>query len=561
MAADPEDVGAAAPAGPEGAVAAASATVAAWTLVSRASGFARVAVVAAALGATYLGNTFAATNYIPNLVLEMVTGSLLSALLVPALVRTIDGRDARATERLAGGYLSLILIAFTIVALLGAGAAPVLLKVFVAGVSDRRVAADQFRVGWILLAMQMFQIPLYGVIQVGAAVQNAHRRFALAAAAPVVENLGTMAVIGAFVALYGTSVTVSRVTNAQLLLLGLGSTAAVGWHAAIQWWGARRAGVLLLPRPGWRDPEVLVLLRRARSALGQSSLSSGRTFVAVAVANSVPGGVVALQVGLNFLWLPVMVFARPVAVAFQPLLSRLHHQGREEQFEFDYHRALSVVIFVAVPAMVWYAALAEPLARIVSYGQFSGVRGVGLVSAALIGLAAAVLGESLFLLSNHAAFARDDVRSPFLATALATTLTIVGLILAAALTSGRDTLLASGGAFSLGSVAAAWLLAHRVGHRPAAERRDRLLPAFLRSALAGALMALPTYAVGRALSDRAGGHAWAALALLAAALAGGGIFLALQRLLRAPELGFFRGAGSSLGADLRPGGDARGGVV
>jgi putative peptidoglycan lipid II flippase len=58
-------------------VAHSSATVAAWTLVSRASGLLRVVVIGAVLGPTFLANTFLATNTVPNLTFAAVAGPVL----------------------------------------------------------------------------------------------------------------------------------------------------------------------------------------------------------------------------------------------------------------------------------------------------------------------------------------------------------------------------------------------------------------------------------------------------------------------------------------------------
>ena len=83
---------------------------------------------------------------------------------------------------------------------------------------------------------------------------NSRRRFALAAGAPAIENLGTIAVLAAAALLYGSKTSVTNVPLGEILLLGLGSTGAVALHAATQWWGARRAGVVLVPLPGVARP-------------------------------------------------------------------------------------------------------------------------------------------------------------------------------------------------------------------------------------------------------------------------------------------------------------------
>ena len=71
-----------------------SITVSAWTLVSRVTGFARVAVIAAVLGPTYFGNTFQAINQLPNLIIYgLLMGSLFSSLLVPSLAVLLGERN------------------------------------------------------------------------------------------------------------------------------------------------------------------------------------------------------------------------------------------------------------------------------------------------------------------------------------------------------------------------------------------------------------------------------------------------------------------------------------
>ena len=83
-----------------------SLTVAAWTVVSRVTGLARVAVIGAVLGPTYSGNTYQFTNTLPNLLYYgFLAGGFFSSLLAPALVRHIDIGNRRASERVAGGFL------------------------------------------------------------------------------------------------------------------------------------------------------------------------------------------------------------------------------------------------------------------------------------------------------------------------------------------------------------------------------------------------------------------------------------------------------------------------
>src|SRR6266480_8063583 len=106
-----------------------SMTVAAWTIISRVTGVIRFAVIAAVLGPTFFGNTYQFTNSLPNLLYYgLLAGSLFSSLLVPALVRHIDAGDRRASERVAGGFLGMTLVALVLIAPVAIVLGPLVLR-------------------------------------------------------------------------------------------------------------------------------------------------------------------------------------------------------------------------------------------------------------------------------------------------------------------------------------------------------------------------------------------------------------------------------------------------
>src|ERR671916_1705437 len=79
--------------------------VTAGNLVSRLTGFVRAVVVAAVLGATFLGNTYQTANLVSNFLFELLAAGLLSSVLVPPFVRLLDeARDDEARD-VAGAIL------------------------------------------------------------------------------------------------------------------------------------------------------------------------------------------------------------------------------------------------------------------------------------------------------------------------------------------------------------------------------------------------------------------------------------------------------------------------
>src|SRR5258708_21600959 len=224
---------------------------------------------------------------------------------------------------------------------------------------------------------------------------NAHRRFALAAAAPALENLGTIAVLGVVAVMYSRPAASHHVPLSLLLLLGLGTTGAVLLHASTQWWGARRVGVRLVPNAGWRDPQVNATIRRALPAVAQAALAALQLAALLVAADRVAGGVVAFQLATNFYFLPIAIGATPVALSLVPRLSRMTAPSQAGLFRDTYVRGLTFASFLVVPAATGYAVLPGPLAGAIGFGAFA--HGRRLVAAALPGLTPALTRETLFL--------------------------------------------------------------------------------------------------------------------------------------------------------------------
>jgi putative peptidoglycan lipid II flippase len=525
--------------------------VAFWTIVSRVTGFVRAVVIAGILGPTFLGNTYQATNSIPNLTFYFLTGSLFVTLLVPPLVAHIDLEETEASDRLAGGFLGTAMAVLGVVAVAIVLGAPLVLGLLSSGVANPATAAEQLRVGWVLLAIFMPQVLLYAVAGTSAAVLNAHGRFSLAAAAPALENVGIIATLVTSGLLFGTGATLASVQTPQLLLLGLGTTGAVALHAGAVWLAAYRLGVRVRPRAGWRNPELRGLLHRAASSLGYAGLEALGTFAALIVANSVPGGVVAFQLAIHFSYMAFAIGAQPIGVALLPTLSRLHEQRQQQRFRDELVHGFSLTFFVTVPVCLALVVLAWPLARAVSFGEMGRDAGVMLIGASLVTVGLSLLGRSGRYVGTQASYARHDVRTPLRAM-IVRTATSIGLMVGIVLWSdGWITLALLGAAVALGEVtSAAFLANHLKSTLPSGEQR--LAPAFLRALVAAALMIGPAYWLTVTVSDHLRGQSSDFISVLAGSILGALVFVGVQAAWRSPELTAFLKSLKPTAAAARP---------
>jgi putative peptidoglycan lipid II flippase len=475
-----------------------SLSVATWTAVSRISGFVRIAVVAAVLGPTYLGNIFQATSSLPMLGYAALTGSLFSSLLVPGLVRRIDAGDPEAVRRLAGNFLATALAGFGVAALLLLLAERQVLRVLAVGVADPQVAAAQERIGVVLLALFVPQLVLYAVVGTSEAVMNAHGEFAWPNAAPIAENVGIVVTMLVTALVFGTGSALASPGTATLLVLGLGTTGSVALHAGLQWWGARRVGVVLRPRIRRRDPELARVLRRAGPSLGYSTLDVLLPFAGLVVANRVAGGVLAFQFAFLLCGLPMALAARPVGVALLPGLARRFHAGDSRGFRDELVRGVSLVAFVAVPAALALVLLAGPIARAVSFGAMASPHGQELLTVAIGSLGFAVVGGVAMTLGTYALYARGDARTPFTAALLRTVVVLLGIVVGLRVPPGVWPLLTVGLTISVAElVGGAWMAARLRRALPVGD--ERLLRPLVRALALAAVTIAPAVVLGRYL--------------------------------------------------------------
>jgi putative peptidoglycan lipid II flippase len=246
-----------------------SAVMAAGTVVSRASGFVRNALLAAALGQQLHGDVFTIANTIPNMLYILLAGGVVNAVLVPQLVRAqkfdADG-GAGYTNRvitLAGLFLAGVSAVLVI-------AAPLLMHLFLDGSFFTPELAVQ-RESVIAFARYCLpQVFFYGMFVLVGQVLNARGSFGPMMWAPIANNVISVLVLGIYLVTFGrvhdlcaaghtdpsvlagAGSTVGGYTSPQELLLGLGSTVGIATQLFILMPFLRRAGFHFRPRFDFR---------------------------------------------------------------------------------------------------------------------------------------------------------------------------------------------------------------------------------------------------------------------------------------------------------------------
>ena len=161
------------------------------TLVSRLTGFARIVLLAAILGAA-LSSSFSVANQLPNLVAALVLEATFTAIFVPVLARAEqDDPDGGAAfvRRLVTLTTALLVLATALSVL----AAPLLVRLMLGRVPQ---VNEPLTTAFAYLLLP--QVLAYGLTSVFMAILNTRNVFGPTAWAPVVNNVVALATLGVY---------------------------------------------------------------------------------------------------------------------------------------------------------------------------------------------------------------------------------------------------------------------------------------------------------------------------------------------------------------------------
>jgi putative peptidoglycan lipid II flippase len=433
---------------------------------SRAFGFARVLVIAAILGTTYLGNAFTSSNYVSNVLFELLAAGALSAVLVPTLVERLDQGDQAEAERLAGSVLGRALAGLAVVTVVGVVAAPWLARLLASGVDNPTIADQQRELATFLLRFFIPQVLLYALGTVAIAVLYAKRRFVVTAIAPVGNTVVIIAGLVVFRVLTGGS-TGLDLSSSEKLALALSGTLGVAAFVAVPAFALHRSGFRLRPRLGRGDPGVNRLLRLSGWAILQHAQIGLLLGAAIVLGNSVEGGTVAYQVAWVFFLAPYGIVAQPIHTAILPELSLDAARNDLDAFARSLRWSLDAMAMLVVPVSAAMIALARPGMIVVAFGEASH-NGVELLAAGVASLAIGLFPYGAFLLLARAYYALGDSRTPAVVAIATGLLGVVAMGIGALLTEGAARVAALGightVAYVTGSVVLCVGLSRRTGH-------------------------------------------------------------------------------------------------
>ncbi|MFT4157413.1 MAG: murein biosynthesis integral membrane protein MurJ [Microbacterium sp.] len=439
----------------------ASALLGAGTLVSRITGLLRTIVLVAAIGSIgEAGDAFGVANQLPNNVFTIIQTGILTAVIIPQIVRAgthRDGGQAYISKLFTLG--TVMFVAATAIAML---LAPWLVFVYAKDFSPEQLALATAFAYWCLP-----QILFYGLYALIGETLNAKRIFGPYTWAPIVNNLVSITGFLLFIALFGDNRSRVRLWDPTMIAV-LGGTATLGivLQAVLLLFAWRRTGLRLRPDFRWRG----VGLRHVGTLAGWTFLMVIAGQIAGLVQSTIVSdasgehpSVFMMQAAWLVFMLPYSIFAISIGTPYFTQIAEHAAEKRDDDVRMDVARCIRFVCLFVVGSGVALAVAAVPATRIFTNSADQAEQAAPVLICYLVGL----VPLAVLFIVQRAFYAYGDTRTPFSFTLVQVALIIAFSLIAAAIAS-RDQLAA---AIALGqsvagivqTIIAMWILRNRLG--------------------------------------------------------------------------------------------------
>ncbi len=381
--------------------------VSAMTLISRVLGLVRDVVVANLMGAGASADVFFFANRIPNFLRRLFAEGAFSQAFVPVLTEYHASGDINKTRDLiarASGTLGVLVTIVTLIGVLGSGAVTAL---FGAGWFldwlNGGTAAGKFELASLLLKITFPYLWFITFVALSGAILNTLGKFAVSSFTPVFLNV--MMILCAWY----------LSPNLEQPEVGLAIGVFLGGlvQFLFQLPFLIKAGVLVRPKWGWKDPGVVKIRTLMIPALFGVSVSQINLLFDSFVASFLQTGSISwLYYSDRLLEFPLGLFGIAIATVILPALSRKHVDAHSDGFAHTMDWGIRMVTFLGIPAMLGLMVLAKPMLMVLFMrGEFT-PSDVEQASYSLLAYSSGLLSFMLIKVLAPGYYSRQDTKTP-----------------------------------------------------------------------------------------------------------------------------------------------------
>lgn len=392
-------------------VAKSTAVMSVGTIISRITGFVRVAVLAYALGASRLADSYNLANVMPNMIYELIMGGILSSLFIPIFMEYLTKEDKNEAWHIASVITNIMLIFLTSMVIIG-----ILFPypfVFTQTFLVSKSSVHLIETVSFFFRFFIIQIIFYGFCAIFTGLLNSHKHFTAPALAPILNNVIVIAAVMFFYLPFYKSN-----PDFAVIALAVGTTLGVVSMALVQIPPLFKIGVRYKPVLDFSHPAVRKLGRLSVPVIIYVVLNQIGLTVTHNLAYKFKGGVTALAYSFNFFQLPYGIFAVAIATALFPNLSDYANKKNFQKYRETFSLGIRSTAFVMVLASAFFMALSRPIIRLfLGHGQFDAAA-VKLASAVLFYFAIGLFFFAAYMFLIKAFYSLQDSKTPTIVNAV-----------------------------------------------------------------------------------------------------------------------------------------------
>lgn len=333
--------------------------------MSRVLGLVSIIVLSVAIGVnSSAGDTFALANQLPNNIYSLVAGGLLSAVIVPQIVKSSlhdDGGAGFINKLLTIGF-----VAVFIVAVIATVCAPLLVSLYGSGFRDANIGLATALAYWCLP-----QIMFYGLYSLLGETLNARGTFGPFSWAPVLNNVVAIGGLLTFIALFGGALEhrdPSQWSIAEIGTLAGSATLGIAVQAFSLFFFLGKAGIRYRPDFRWKGVGLGNTGKAASWVFGIFLVSQISGVVEATVSSSASGdgnaSVNAMKIGWLMFMLPHSIVTVSIVTAYFTRMSTHVRDGRLDELRDDISSAIRSILLIMIFAAVGLGVLALPFSAV-----------------------------------------------------------------------------------------------------------------------------------------------------------------------------------------------------
>jgi len=317
-------------------------TVGVLTMVVKACSFGKEVVAAHQFGTSDALDAFLIAFLLPSFAVNLVAGSF-NAAIIPTFVQVRETEGLEASHRLFSSIMVLSIALLGVITVLLALGGPFLLPLLGSGFDVEKIALTR-HLFYVVLPVLFFG----GLANVWTSILNAGERFALAAAAPTVTPILTVAML-----LVG-----GRILGIYALALGM--VCGLFLEALLLMAALKKRGFSVFPRWNGMNAAIGQVIRQYAPMLAGTFLMSSTYLVDQAMAAMLPAGSVSmLNYGNKIVASLVGILSLAIGTAIFPHFSRMVALTDIKGIKHTLKTYIGIAVFICAPLTLFLVFLSE----------------------------------------------------------------------------------------------------------------------------------------------------------------------------------------------------------